>query len=63
MTELTRTEKEIVENVYAMFDNNDDVSTARLLVMTAEESSRQLGKTIDVSDVCDAIEPVEDNQR
>ena len=46
--------EEIVRNVWDMFAD-DDISTERLLTMTAIEASRQLGRTIDECDVAEVI--------
>jgi len=52
--EMNESDKQTIRNVWDMFEY-DDISTERLLSMTASEASRQLGKHVDECDVAEVL--------
>lgn len=50
--------KDLIRGIYdAIEEGEPDISTERLLQMTADEATRQLGREIDVADVAEALAP------
>lgn len=53
---MDKATKELIRTIYDVFDA-DDISTERLLVVVADEVSRQLKRPIDTGDVAEALAP------